>query len=72
MTPEGTTPGTTAGPHKDAVSPGPAKGLLLGALGVVYGDIGTSPIYTLRESIRAAGGEAGAEATAMGVLSLVF
>ena len=50
----------------------PAAGLLLGALGVVYGDIGTSPIYTLRESIRAAGGEANAAATAMGVLSLVF
>ncbi|SPU50473.1 potassium uptake protein [Bordetella trematum] len=23
-------------------------GLMLGALGVVYGDIGTSPLYTLR------------------------
>ena len=77
MTPEGTTPGVSAGPQKDvshegAASSGSAKGLLLGALGVVYGDIGTSPIYTLRESIRAAGGEAGAVATAMGVLSLVF
>jgi KUP system potassium uptake protein len=30
--------------------------LLLGALGVVFGDIGTSPIYAFRESLKAAGG----------------
>lgn len=30
--------------------------LVVGALGVVYGDIGTSPIYTLRECLKAAGG----------------
>ena len=29
--------------------------LLLGALGVVFGDIGTSPIYAFREALRAAG-----------------
>ncbi len=45
--------------------------LLLGALGVVFGDIGTSPIYALRESLRSAGG-APAEATVLGVLSVVF
>ena len=28
--------------------------LTLGALGVVYGDIGTSPIYALREALHAA------------------
>lgn len=28
--------------------------LMLGAAGVVYGDIGTSPIYALRETLRAA------------------
>ncbi|AWK88023.1 potassium transporter Kup [Azospirillum thermophilum] len=45
--------------------------LVLGALGVVYGDIGTSPLYTLREAF----GEAGlplTEATVLGILSLVF
>ena len=47
------------------------RGLLLGALGVVFGDIGTSPIYTLRESFKSAGA-VGNEATALGVLSLVF
>ncbi len=50
----------------------PARGVLLvGALGVVFGDIGTSPIYAFRESLRAAGG-AGAEETVLGVLSLLF
>ena len=32
-------------------------GLALGALGVVYGDIGTSPLYALRESFEGAGHE---------------
>jgi KUP system potassium uptake protein len=43
----------------------------LGALGVVYGDIGTSPLYALREATAVAGGAA--DVTAMlGVLSLIF
>ena len=29
--------------------------LVLGSIGVVYGDIGTSPLYALRESLHAAG-----------------
>ncbi|TIU26922.1 MAG: potassium transporter Kup, partial [Mesorhizobium sp.] len=32
------------------------KMLMLGALGVVYGDIGTSPIYALREALHASSG----------------
>ena len=32
--------------------------LALGALGVVYGDIGTSPLYALRETVLAATGAA--------------
>ena len=44
--------------------------LLLGALGVVFGDIGTSPIYAFRESLKSAGGIP-TEATVLGVLSLV-
>src|SRR6188472_2100891 len=46
--------------------------LMLGALGVVFGDIGTSPIYAFRESIKAAGGDRAMETTVFGVLSLVF
>ena len=43
----------------------------LGALGVVYGDIGTSPLYALKEATAAAGG-ADDPATVLGVLSLIF
>ena len=45
--------------------------LMIGALGVVFGDIGTSPIYAFRKSLKAATG-AEAETTVLGVLSLVF
>lgn len=60
--------------------------LALGALGVVYGDIGTSPLYALRETVLAAigaasGGHGGsaevavteiARSTIIGVLSLIL
>ncbi len=45
--------------------------LVIGALGVVYGDIGTSPIYTFRESLKAAG-EAPGRDVVLGLLSLIF
>jgi KUP system potassium uptake protein len=45
--------------------------LLIGALGVVYGDIGTSPIYALRECLAHQPGLPILEAT-MGYLSLIF
>jgi len=32
--------------------------MAIGALGVVYGDIGTSPLYTFKTAIEWAGGEA--------------
>lgn len=43
--------------------------LTLSALGVVYGDIGTSPLYALRESLR---GIPLSETNILGVLSLIF
>ena len=43
----------------------------LGALGVVFGDIGTSPLYAFRESFHAAEGLAVDEASVMGILSLM-
>jgi KUP system potassium uptake protein len=43
---------------------------MLGALGVVYGDIGTSPLYAFREAVAAAGGND--PATVLGLLSLLF
>jgi len=44
--------------------------LALGALGVVYGDIGTSPLYTLKTALEWAGGSA-APTVAFGMLSLI-
>jgi KUP system potassium uptake protein len=48
------------------------RALALAALGVVYGDIGTSPLYTMREAFGHAGGLHLSEPTVLGVLSLVF
>jgi len=44
----------------------------LGALGVVFGDIGTSPLYAFRESFVAAEGLGVDRAAVMGILSLMF
>lgn len=46
--------------------------LSLGALGVVYGDIGTSPIYAVRESFSPDHGLLLTHANILGVLSLVL
>ncbi len=57
-----------------ALSRGAFWGLTFGSIGVVYGDIGTSPLYALREAVLAAGGEHGivTQAAVFGVLSLIF
>ena len=49
-------------------------GLTIGSIGVVYGDIGTSPLYAFREAIVAAGATANAvpRAAVLGVLSLIL
>ena len=48
--------------------------LALGAVGIVYGDIGTSPIYTLREALAAnsVGGSSATTADVLGLLSLII
>jgi KUP system potassium uptake protein len=46
--------------------------LTLAALGVVFGDIGTSPLYALRECFYGEHGIAPTHANVMGVLSLIF
>jgi len=60
------------------VSPAPAArrplalaALVVGALGVVFGDIGTSPLYAFREVFHA-GGVPVTPAKVLGVLSLIF
>lgn len=52
-----------------SIKHGSLGALTLGALGVVFGDIGTSPIYALRESLRTAGTEV---YDIYGVVSLIF
>src|SRR5437868_4693072 len=46
--------------------------LTLGALGVVFGDIGTSPLYAMGQRALAAGGERPAAFAVYGALSLIF
>ncbi len=46
--------------------------LSLAALGVVYGDIGTSPLYAIRESFHESYGLAVTAENVLGVLSLIF
>ena len=61
--------------NADARSGAGFWGLALGSIGVVYGDIGTSPLYALREAIIAASGPEGEgtpRATVLGVLSLIL
>jgi KUP system potassium uptake protein len=48
--------------------------LTIGSIGVVYGDIGTSPLYAFREAVLATVGGAGraSEAAVLGILSLIL
>ncbi|MGA9868886.1 MAG: KUP/HAK/KT family potassium transporter [Acetobacteraceae bacterium] len=48
-----------------------ARTAALAALGIVYGDLGTSPLYTLQTVVEDAGGKVDA-AAALGILSLIF
>jgi len=73
-------PGSDAAPPdpstQDASGDGPASGragtaaLTLGALGVVFGDIGTSPLYAL-DAVFASGAVAPDQTGVYGVISLV-
>ena len=60
---------STASTHKK--SPAALAALTLAALGIVYGDIGTSPLYALKEIFHGGHVEATHE-NILGVLSLVF
>jgi KUP system potassium uptake protein len=60
------------------LSDAPAKvgfwALTLGSIGVVYGDIGTSPLYAFREAVSAAtgSGSPASEPVVLGILSLII
>jgi KUP system potassium uptake protein len=59
--------------HGDTHSTAGFAALTLGSIGVVYGDIGTSPLYAFREAVNAAsaGGEVTSSAV-LGVISLIL
>src|ERR1700674_4096015 len=65
---------TAANGRVDAHSTAGFKALMLGSIGVVYGDIGTSPLYAFREAVVAAGGPSGTVSplAVLGVLSLIL
>jgi KUP system potassium uptake protein len=67
-----------AGVSPKPVQPPPSDGLkrnlglMLGALGVVFGDIGTSPLYAMRQTVLATEGGFSNHAAVMGSLSMIF
>ncbi len=62
-----------SGHHLHAHAPKNPNLLVLGALGIVFGDIGTSPLYALKVAVEASGGTAGGNITpaVLGILSLI-
>ncbi|HEU4536931.1 MAG TPA: potassium transporter Kup [Polyangiaceae bacterium] len=79
-----TSPATVDPLHRDAPAPGPSSAvpahapgatpplaLALGALGIVYGDIGTSPLYAFKECLQGPHRVAPTEANVLGLLSLM-
>jgi KUP system potassium uptake protein len=69
--------GASASPSRPAHSRVELRALSLGALGVVYGDIGTSPLYAMTECMSAIKKQPGRNGTfevadVLGVLSLFF
>ncbi|WP_246700589.1 KUP/HAK/KT family potassium transporter, partial [Rhizobium sp. PEPV16] len=61
--------------HADNTGEGAGRkgfvGLVIGAVGVVYGDIGTSPLYALREALRPFAADGVHEAEVIGLISLM-
>ena len=53
-------------------SPSSHAALTLGALGIVYGDIGTSPLYVMKTVFDPANGLALNQANLIGIVSLIF
>ncbi len=63
---------TEGAPQPPAARPAPPPIAILATLGVVYGDIGTSPLYAIRECFQERYGITPTEPNVLGVLSLVF
>jgi KUP system potassium uptake protein len=64
---------TVPGQPEQSTHGGSVWALALGSVGVVYGDIGTSPLYAFREAVNAAAGPGGVtREIVLGVLSLIL
>ncbi|MFI4954269.1 MAG: KUP/HAK/KT family potassium transporter, partial [Burkholderiales bacterium] len=64
--------GTGAAAAPGAAAKKPIAPLVIGAIGVVFGDIGTSPLYTLRECFTGRHGLALTSDNVLGILSVIF
>jgi len=56
----------------DSHRPKRTAALAIGAVGIVYGDIGTSPLYAFREALRPAAADGLTQAEILGVVSLLL
>ncbi len=66
-------PQASHSPHSDnAPHRAPLAALTLGAIGVVYGDIGTSPLYTVKEIFAPATGVALDQRNVIGAVSVIL
>ncbi|MBA4354614.1 MAG: potassium transporter Kup [Novosphingobium sp.] len=63
----GAASGPASGPSRNSLA-----ALTLGAIGVVYGDIGTSPLYAFREALAQSGADGISRGEIIGVLSLAL
>jgi KUP system potassium uptake protein len=62
----------SAGGHDHGHAKTGKTALIIGAIGVVFGDIGTSPLYAMREALHHSRSGGAAELAVLGVVSLVF
>ena len=65
-------PNPSPNPSSDGHSPQSFWALALGSIGVVFGDIGTSPLYAMREALAHSKTSASTEHAVLGVVSLVI
>jgi KUP system potassium uptake protein len=63
---------SAARPHHSGHSTGNLPLLAVAALGVIYGDIGTSPLYTVKECFSGKHGVAPTPENILGILSMIF
>jgi len=72
--PNSSSNGAERGGRGHAAAHGGFWALLIGSIGVVYGDIGTSPLYALRECLKIVAGDGGVPTRqeVIGIVSLIF